>query len=157
MTESERVFEGLQGLAHLASDLNGGFAPLQIVLLSGAMGVGKTELVRAICLVLSPGASNENAEDKISSPTFAVQNRYWKGRGAVDHVDLFRLESDEDVASTGFWEIFDDVIPPRLVLIEWPERINMGDLPKSWSITCVELSAVPGRPDARHARIKNLR
>ena len=44
-------------------------------------------------------------ENEVSSPTFALMNRY-EGRIPVFHFDLYRLGSEEEVLDLGFDEIF---------------------------------------------------
>src|SRR5580698_362904 len=83
-----------------------------VVLLIGNLGAGKTTLAKGI--VSGLGAA---PPDDVSSPTFTLIHEY--GEGRVYHVDLYRLERPEELASLGLDEIFDR---DAVVLIEWGER-----------------------------------
>lgn len=82
-----------------------------VVLLTGNLGAGKTTLAKGI--VKGRGAAEP---EDVSSPTFPLIHEYGD---AVYHVDLYRLESDAEVATLGLEEI---VERPALVLVEWGER-----------------------------------
>jgi tRNA threonylcarbamoyladenosine biosynthesis protein TsaE len=87
-----------------------------------------------------------------SSPTFAIHHRYENlstGFG-FDHVDLYRLESDDDLESTGFWDLF---APPKgLVVIEWSDRLAVDLLPLNWSQVKV-VAAKPADPAQRLVKV----
>jgi tRNA threonylcarbamoyladenosine biosynthesis protein TsaE len=82
-----------------------------VVLLIGNLGAGKTTLTKGIVEGLGAGA-----QDEVSSPTFTLIHEY--GDRAY-HVDLYRLETPEEVATLGLEELFDR---QAVVLIEWGER-----------------------------------
>lgn len=101
-----------------------------LILLSGPMGVGKSEFVKS-CL------KSWNVEDTCS-PTFAIHNIYMSPhKGAIDHIDLYRLKSETDLESTGFWDIFEK--PKGIVFIEWANRLKIDDFPHEWTIWNIEL------------------
>jgi tRNA threonylcarbamoyladenosine biosynthesis protein TsaE len=109
------------------------FAPLlsdkTIVALQGPMGVGKTEFVKHLC--------GKFRSDVVASPTFAVHHRYSSLRGAIDHLDLYRLENEDDLETTGFWDLLS--ADTGLIFIEWPEKMNLDHLPFSWRLLMVEI------------------
>lgn len=83
------------------------------VLLIGNLGAGKTTLVKGIAAgrgVVEP--------DEVSSPTFPLVHEYGEP-ARIFHVDLYRLESEEEVLSLGIDEYLDR---RALTLIEWGER-----------------------------------
>jgi tRNA threonylcarbamoyladenosine biosynthesis protein TsaE len=82
-----------------------------VVLLIGNLGAGKTTLAKGI--VKGLGAAHP---DEVSSPTFTLIHEYGP---AVYHVDLYRLDRAEQVATIGLDEIFER---PAVVLVEWGER-----------------------------------
>lgn len=84
-----------------------------VVLLIGELGAGKTTLAKGITAGL--GAAGE---DDVSSPTFPLIHEYGDPP-EVYHVDLYRLDTGEEVASLGLDEIF---ARPAVVLLEWAER-----------------------------------
>ena len=83
-----------------------------VVLLIGNLGAGKTTLAKGIISGLGVG----DVED-VTSPTFTLIHEY--GEGRVYHIDLYRLDRAEEVATLGLDEIFDR---EAVVLIEWGER-----------------------------------
>ena len=57
-----------------------------VVAFFGAMGAGKTTLIREICTQLG-------VADNVTSPTFALVNHYRSGRGDnIFHFDFYRIE-----------------------------------------------------------------
>ena len=83
-----------------------------VVLLTGNLGAGKTTLAKGI--VSGLGAA---APEDVSSPTFTLIHEY--GGDRVYHIDLYRLDRSEEVATLGLDEIFER---DAVVLIEWGER-----------------------------------
>ena len=83
-----------------------------VVLLIGNLGAGKTTLAKGIISGLGAAEPEE-----ITSPTFTLIHEY--GAGRVYHVDLYRLETLQQIATLGLEEILDR---DALVLIEWGER-----------------------------------
>ena len=81
------------------------------VLLIGNLGAGKTTLAKGIAVGL--GAASV---DEVSSPTFTLIHEYGE---RLYHVDLYRLDAAEQVATLGLDEIFDR---DAVVLVEWGER-----------------------------------
>ena len=81
------------------------------VLLIGNLGAGKTTLAKGI--VKGLGAA---APDEVSSPTFTIIHEYGAN---VYHIDLYRLQRPQELATLGLEEIFDR---DAIVLVEWGER-----------------------------------
>jgi tRNA threonylcarbamoyladenosine biosynthesis protein TsaE len=81
------------------------------VLLIGQLGAGKTTLAKG--MVEGLGAASP---DDVSSPTFTLIHQYGEG---VYHIDLYRLDTEAEIATLGLDEIFDR---DAVVLIEWGER-----------------------------------
>jgi tRNA threonylcarbamoyladenosine biosynthesis protein TsaE len=100
-----------------------------VVLLSGDLGAGKTQLVRWVLAEL--GVS------EAMSPTFAIYHRYQSASGLVDHADLYRLKSAEDLESSGFWDL---LLEPRgLLFVEWADRLPMDVWPRHWKLVQVQI------------------
>ncbi|MGI8557582.1 MAG: tRNA (adenosine(37)-N6)-threonylcarbamoyltransferase complex ATPase subunit type 1 TsaE, partial [Solirubrobacteraceae bacterium] len=93
--------------AQLAAALN----PGDVVLISGDLGSGKTTLVRGACDALG-------ADGPITSPTFAIANRYrCRGGVVVSHLDLYRAVADDQA-------LLEDYLGAgEITFIEWPEML----------------------------------
>ena len=94
----------------IARGLKGG----ELLLLEGDLGLGKTVFVKGIAdgLGLAP--------DDVTSPSFTLVHEYEGGRLPMFHVDLYRLDELEDLASLGIEEI---LAAEGLVVVEWGEKL----------------------------------
>ena len=81
--------------------------------LSGELGAGKTQLVKGMARGLDIAA-------RVHSPTFTLVNEYDGGRLRLFHLDLYRLETREQILSAGLEEWLS---PDGVAVIEWAERI----------------------------------
>ena len=84
-----------------------------VIGLSGDLGAGKTQLVKGIARGLGSLA-------RVHSPTFALLNEYGGGRSPLFHIDLYRLNSPEEVISAGLEEYLSN--PDGVTVVEWIER-----------------------------------
>lgn len=91
----------------LAAELRGA------VLLIGNLGAGKTTLTKGI--VEGRGVA---LADAVSSPTFTLIHQYGEDE-PVFHIDLYRLDAEQQVESLGLDDLFRS---GALVLLEWAER-----------------------------------
>jgi tRNA threonylcarbamoyladenosine biosynthesis protein TsaE len=80
-----------------------------VIGLSGPLGSGKTEFVKAFAKTLKIG--------KIKSPTFTVINAYPKSNVPFYHVDFYRLTKQAQLVPLGMFELLQS--QNRIVLIEW--------------------------------------
>ena len=109
----------------LGEALRGG----EVLLLSGALGAGKTVLVKGIVHALGVD------EEDVTSPSFTLVNPY-DGRLRVYHIDLYRLDEGASAAhAVDLDEILTD--ENAVVIIEWAERLGRYPLPKEnvWRIS----------------------
>jgi tRNA threonylcarbamoyladenosine biosynthesis protein TsaE len=83
-----------------------------VIAVSGDLGAGKTQLAKGIARGLGVTA-------RIHSPTFTLVNQYEDGRLPFFHVDLYRLETAEQILAAGLEEYFH---PAGVAVIEWAER-----------------------------------
>jgi len=87
----------------------------RMVVLRGEVGAGKTTLVKGIAASL--GAA---VEEEVTSPTFTLVHEYVGPKVHVFHLDLYRLETEEQIAVLGLEEM--SAQENALVLVEWGER-----------------------------------
>lgn len=92
----------------IGSALQGG----ESLALSGALGAGKTALVRGIATGLGASAA------AVSSPTFVFLHEY-RGRLPLAHIDLYRLRSVREVESIG---LGDYLTGQTVVAVEWSDK-----------------------------------
>ena len=84
-----------------------------VIALSGELGAGKTQLVKGLARGLGIPA-------RVHSPTFTLVNEYAGGRLRLFHLDLYRLETHEQILSAGLEEF---LVPEGVTVMEWAERI----------------------------------
>ena len=91
------------------------FPDERVFALSGAMGAGKTTLIKSLCHVLG-------VADVVNSPTFALINEYrTAGGNPVYHFDFYRIKSHNEAFDMGYEEYF---YSGNFCFIEWPEKIR---------------------------------
>ena len=110
--------------------------PPVLITLTGELGVGKTTLAQAIC-------RGYGVREEITSPTYALVHEYVGSRSAVYHIDLYRLDSPDQLTNIGWDEI---VASRSVILVEWPEcagsRLPEDHLP-------IDIDYVPDDPTRR--------
>ena len=87
-----------------------------VVLLEGALGTGKTVLVRGI-------AAGLEATGEVVSPTFVLV-RHYHGRLPLVHADLYRLEARREIEALGLLELSE----PGVLVVESasaPDRLRL--------------------------------
>jgi len=113
-----RSVEGTLAIAETIAEI---LAAPRVVVLRGELGAGKTTLVKGWVRGLQAGR-----EDEVTSPTFTLVHEYagvCSGRAVkVYHLDLYRLETEREVATLGLEEMAAG--PDALVLVEWGEKFQ---------------------------------
>ena len=89
-----------------------------IVFLHGEMGVGKTTLVKYLINGYQKNYKLKLTE--VTSPTFALLNEYKIDKIKINHFDLFRLKSEEELVNLDMFANSSESI----TLIEWPQIIK---------------------------------
>jgi len=89
-----------------------------VVLFHGEIGVGKTTFIRH--LVNSLQINNHLDLTEVTSPTFNLLNEYDVKIFIIQHYDLYRLTSADEIKNIGLLEKSKEL----LTLIEWPEKIG---------------------------------
>ena len=133
------------GKTWVQKELVPSFSDKQLVLLNGDMGAGKTQIVKFILEELTQG------KDEVASPTFALHNEYEVGSRLVDHIDLYRLENEEDLESSGFWDVFSK--DEGLILIEWASKIDTSHYPMDWDLIIINIDVRENIREMRYSGI----
>ena len=89
----------------VADTLQGG----EVILLGGDLGAGKTTFTKGLAKALG-------IDDEVTSPTFTILNVYEDGRLKLNHLDMYRVESADELAELGIEDCFDD---DSVTVIEW--------------------------------------
>ena len=89
-----------------------------IIYLYGEMGVGKTTFIRY--LINAFQKKNNLQITEVTSPTFNILHQYDLNLLQINHYDLFRLKTKEEIKNLGIFE--DDL--NTITLIEWPQLIE---------------------------------
>lgn len=106
----------MDDLPEAAAELINESQGLDVWLLKGEMGAGKTTLVKEVVHQFGIDAT-------VSSPTFSIVNQYGNpARGIIYHFDLYRLKSESEAFDIGLDEY---LTSGDLCLIEWPEKLEM--------------------------------
>ncbi len=97
----------------VAAALSNALQPGDVVALVGDLGGGKTAFVQGACRALG-------VREPVTSPTFAIVQEY-VGRIGVVHVDVYRLDTLQELHDLGFDELIDG---ERVTFVEWGDRIQ---------------------------------
>jgi tRNA threonylcarbamoyladenosine biosynthesis protein TsaE len=85
-----------------------------VLALSGDLGAGKT------CFVQGLARGLEVAENEVVSPTFTLIQHH-PGRVALDHIDLYRLGTEEELSELGLRD--GEILGGEgVAAVEWAER-----------------------------------
>ena len=97
--------------------------PGDVLALEGDLGSGKTTFTKGIALGLGV-----KKNIYVTSPSFVLIREYKEGKMPLYHLDLYRLDKDSELATTGYEEyIWGDGV----TVIEWAEKVE-GILPKEY-------------------------
>ena len=91
--------------------------PQDVIFLYGEMGVGKTTFVKY--LINGFQKKNNQIMTEVTSPTFNILNEYQIKKIKINHYDLYRLNSVNELKDLN---LFDDKLN-SITLIEWPQII----------------------------------
>ncbi len=95
--------------ARLAEVLRGG----DVITLHGDLGIGKSELARALIQTRAGEAL------EVPSPTFTIIQDYELRGLTIRHIDLYRIDDPDELFELGL----EDGVPRNEAwLVEWPER-----------------------------------
>ena len=112
-----------------------------VVAFFGGLGMGKTAFTRGLAKGLGIPA-------RVSSPTFALVHAYAGSGVTLYHFDMYRVETWEDLETTGFFDALDS---GGVLAVEWSENIENA-LPEN----AVRITIERGEGDTqRIIRIEN--
>jgi tRNA threonylcarbamoyladenosine biosynthesis protein TsaE len=88
--------------------------PGDVLALSGDLGAGKTTFVQGL-------AAGLKIPDRVTSPTFILMREYYGGSYPLLHLDIYRLETMQEVIDLGYEEFLD---PGHIIAVEWGDAIE---------------------------------
>lgn len=86
--------------------------PGDVISLAGDLGAGKTTFVQGL-------AGGLGVQHRVTSPTFTLIHEY-DGRYPIVHLDVYRLDSIQEVLDLGFEELLE---PGGILVVEWGEAV----------------------------------
>jgi tRNA threonylcarbamoyladenosine biosynthesis protein TsaE len=110
--------------------------------LEGDLGAGKTLFTKGIAAALG---IDENA---VTSPTFALVNRYGGGVRTLYHLDLYRIERERELEELGIEEMEEE---GAVLVVEWAEKLGRY---RRADATVVRLERTGGDDEERRITIR---
>ena len=89
-----------------------------IVFFYGEIGVGKTTFIKY--LINAFQKENKLEPTEVTSPTFNLLNEYQINKININHYDLYRIKSIQELKNLELFENSKNLI----TLVEWPQIIN---------------------------------
>ena len=123
----EFISESYEQTLEFASDFAKSVPKGSVIGFLGGLGMGKTAFTTGFVNGLGIDA-------QVSSPTFAICNEYIGENARVYHFDMYRVESWDDLYSTGYFDYLND---DSYILAEWSENV-FGALPDDAIIIEIE-------------------
>ena len=109
------VFSMSEGETYeIGRTLGRGLGRGDLVVLEGALGIGKTVFARGLAAGLGV------PPEEVCSPSYTIIQEYEGNRCSMYHVDLYRLEDVDEIAALGLGELLES---GGVVVVEWGERL----------------------------------
>lgn len=113
ITPIVKTLNSVEDTAQLATKFSEILEQGDILLFTGEIGTGKTTFIQAL-------AKGLGIKELVTSPTFVIHMLRDSGRIQLSHVDLYRLNNDDEVENIGFEEYYDTSI----TVVEWADRYS---------------------------------
>lgn len=97
----------------LAATVAGALRAGDVVALTGELGAGKTCFVQGAAKALG-------VTERVTSPSFVLRREY-DGDVPVLHLDIYRLETLQEIVDLGYEEVLDG---DRVTFIEWGDAMS---------------------------------
>jgi tRNA threonylcarbamoyladenosine biosynthesis protein TsaE len=138
------ISRSFQETFDMAKSLGESLTEPTIFFLEGNLGAGKTVFAKGLICGLG-----QTDPDDVPSPSFTLINEY-DLRLKAYHIDLYRLETREDLRSLDLEEIF---AQPAVILVEWAEKLGNPDLPGVVRVTIEDLGNDERRIEIEPAKL----
>ena len=114
MEKTEFISHSQKETEQFAASLASKLKKNAVLAFSGDLGAGKTCFVRGL-------ANGLGFTGTVNSPTFSLVNEYLGGRLPLYHFDMYRIETWDDLETTGFFEYLNE---DGILAVEWSENIE---------------------------------
>ena len=114
MSEKSFVTHATEETIALGERLGRLLQPGDVLVLTGDLGAGKTQLTKGI-------AAGMGITDDVTSPTFNILMVYEGERMPLYHFDLYRLDDPDQLEDIGFYDALESDGP---CVIEWGEQFS---------------------------------
>ena len=115
--EGEHISRSLKDTEALAKRIADTLTGGEVIILSGDLGAGKTTFTKGLAKALG-------VESEVTSPTFTIMNVYEEGRLKLNHLDMYRIEHEDDLYELG---VEDAIGGDTVTVIEWNKLTSLGD------------------------------
>lgn len=119
--------------------------PGDVLVLTGDLGAGKTQLTKGI-------ADELGINEDITSPTFTIQMCYEGADFPLYHFDLYRLDDPTQLEDTGLLDVLGG---DGVCVVEWGEQFadELGDEYLTVEISRMDEGVTPGEEPPRTLRL----
>jgi len=124
------IIKSLDHLQLISKKIADQISEKDCIFLVGEIGVGKTTFVKY--LINDFQVKFDEKITEVTSPTFNIMNEYKIGHVTIQHYDLYRLKSEQELNDLNLFEKNNESI----LLVEWPQII------KKKPVSLIELSFV---------------
>jgi len=114
----EVVVKNLKQTIRLAKKFAKSIKGGEKILLNGDLGAGKTTFTKYFAKALG-------VKDEVTSPSFTILKQYESKKFKINHFDLYRIESEDELIEIGFYEYLNSG-SDEILIIEWAERANFN-------------------------------
>ena len=115
MIEIKWFLSDLEATATAGAKLSKILEPGCIIMMEGDLGSGKTTLCKNICASLGVPIN------LVTSPTYTMVNMYSCDSGVIHHLDLYRLENQNELEDFDLEEL---IALGGITLVEWPKLLR---------------------------------
>jgi tRNA threonylcarbamoyladenosine biosynthesis protein TsaE len=115
MMRNSYTINSLENIYNVAEVFLKDYPHYKVLAFRGAMGVGKTTFIKALCNRLG-------VDDTVNSPSFSIVNEYDTLKGdKIFHFDFYRIRHAEEAFDMGYE---DYLYSGAYCFLEWPEKIE---------------------------------
>lgn len=145
MSEKRYVTQATEETIALGERLGALLQPGDVLVLTGDLGAGKTQLTKGI-------AAGMGIEDDVTSPTFNILMVYDGAEMPLYHFDLYRLDDPDQLEDIGFYDVLEG---DGVCAIEWGEQFleQIGNERMDVYLTRLDAQAAVGEEPPRELRL----